>query len=69
MNHLYKSKWTSIEELYGWKHFEVLNIFKRKQEVEMICVCETDKKIMVPISDLKDESKWINGWNMLLKDR
>ena len=57
MNHLSKSKWTSTQKLYGWKHFEVLNIFNKKQEVEMICVCETDRKIMVPISDLKDNSK------------
>lgn len=63
MNHLSKSKWTSIQRLYGRKHFEVLNIFNKKQEVEMICVCETDRKTMVPINDLKDKSKWVNGWN------
>lgn len=63
MNHLSKSKWTSTQRLYGWKHFEVLNIFNKKQKVEMICVCETDRKVMFPTSDLKDKSKWVNGWN------
>jgi len=62
MIHLSKSKWTSIEKLNGWIHYEVLNVFKKKQEVEMFCVCESNIKVMIPINDLKNKSKWMTGW-------
>ena len=38
------------------------NTFKKKQKVEMFSVCERKNKIMIPIDDLKDRSKWIRGW-------
>ena len=62
MNYLSKSKWTSINKINGWRHFEVSNTFKKKQKVEMFSVCERKNKIMIPIDDLKDRSKWIRGW-------
>ena len=62
MNHLFKSKWTSIERLNGWRHYEVLNVLKKRQKVEMFSVCESDIKIMIPTNDLKDKSKWVTGW-------
>ena len=62
MNHLAKSKWTSIKKINGWKHYEVLNFFKKDQKVEMFSVCENSVKIVVSISDLKDRSIWIAGW-------
>ena len=62
MNHLYKSKWTSTQNLNGWRHYEVLNIFKKINQVEMFCVCDFKIKQMVPIQDLKDISKWTPGW-------
>ena len=27
---LYKSKWTSLKKINGWKHYEVANIDKKK---------------------------------------
>lgn len=62
MKHLFKAKWTSIEKLYGWRHYEVLNVFKNKQEVELFCVCQKDIKFNIPIKELKDKSKWLEGW-------
>ena len=62
MNHLFNSKWTSIQRLNGWRHYEVLNIFKNKKKVEMFCVCEKMIKIIIPIEDLKDKNKWLTGW-------
>jgi len=32
MKSLLKSKWTSIEKLNGWMHYEVLNVFKKKRK-------------------------------------
>ena len=40
----------------------MLNVFKKKQKVEMFSVCERNMKVMIPIDDLKDKSKWLNGW-------
>jgi len=62
MNHLSKSKWTSIERLNGWRHYEVLNIFKNRQEVEMFCICKSKIKIIISYKDLKNPSKWSKGW-------
>jgi tryptophan-rich hypothetical protein len=62
MNHLLKSKWTSIQKLNGWRHYEVLNILKKKNKVEMFCVCKNDIKVLIPIQELRDKSKWHTGW-------
>ena len=43
MNHLENSKWTSVKKIKGWRHYEVVNIFKKDKKVEMFSVCE--KKI------------------------
>lgn len=51
-----------MKRLNGWRHYEVLNVLKKKQEVEMFCVCESDIKVMIPMCDLKDKSKWVTGW-------
>ena len=66
MNHLFRSKWTSVNSLNGCRHYEVQNVLKNKKVVEMFCVCENEIKVSVPIKDLKDNSKWLAGW--LAKD-
>tara|TARA_B100001250_G_scaffold378291_1_gene368014 strand:- start:4390 stop:4623 length:234 start_codon:yes stop_codon:yes gene_type:complete len=62
MNHLSNSKWTSVLRMNGWRHYEVLNIFKKKKTIEMFCVCEKNIKIIIPMKDLKNKNKWLNGW-------
>lgn len=32
LSHLQKSKWTSLERLNGWRHYEVLNVFKKVKQ-------------------------------------
>ena len=59
---LFKSKWISVKMLKNGRHYEVLNIYKKKQEEEMFCVCQSDIKIIIPINDLLDKSKWETGW-------
>ena len=60
--HLYNSKWSSIEKLNGWIHYEVLNIFKEDREVEMFCVCDRSIKVKIHLSELNDKKKWVPGW-------
>ena len=59
---LYKSKWTSIDKVQGWRHYEISNVFKKKREVEIFSICNSDIKIIIPIDYLKDKSKWRAGW-------
>ena len=40
MKHLENSKWTSVKKIKNWRHYEVLNINKKAQKVEMFSVCE-----------------------------
>jgi len=62
VSNLENSKWTSIRKLKGWRHFEVLNINNKKNEVELFAVCDKSKKVIVKKSDLKKKNSWIRGW-------
>ena len=65
-NKLYKlgkSKWTSLEKLNGWKHYEVINVNKKSNKIELFAVCEKKKSVIVKKEDLKNKSLWIKGWN------
>ena len=62
MKHLEHSKWTAVNKVKDWRHYEVLNINKKKQKVEMFSVCAEKIKIEVTFQDLKDRSKWLSGW-------
>ena len=60
---LEKSKWTSLKKLNGWKHYEVINIDKKSNAIELFAVCEKEKRVIVQKEDLKNKSQWVRGWN------
>ena len=60
---LEKSKWTSLKKLNGWKHYEVINIDKKSNAIELFAVCEKEKRVTVQKEDLKNKSQWVRGWN------
>ena len=60
---LEKSKWTSLKKLNGWKHYEVINIDKKCNKIELFAVCEKEKRVIVKKEDLKNKSLWVRGWN------
>ena len=62
MKHLEHSKWTAVNKVKDWRHYEVLNINKKKQKVEMFSVCAKKIKIEATFQDLKERSKWLSGW-------
>lgn len=62
MKHLEHSKWTAVKKIKDWRHYEVLNINKKEQKVEMFSVCAKKNRIEVSFNDLKDDSKWLSGW-------
>ena len=60
---LKKSKWTSLRKLNGWKHYEVINIDKKSNKIELFAVCEKEKRVIVKKEDLKNKSLWVRGWD------
>ena len=57
-----KSKWTSLKKLNGWRHYEVINIDKKNNKIELFAVCEKSKRIIVRKEDLKNKRFWLRGW-------
>ena len=62
LSHLQKSKWTSLERLNGWRHYEVLNVFKKSGTVELFSACEAENHIFLNKEVLKDKKLWKRGW-------
>ena len=60
---LKKSKWTSLRKLNGWKHYEVININKKSNRIDLFAVCEKEKRVIVKKEDLKNKSHWVRGWD------
>ena len=58
-----KSKWTSLKRLNGWKHYEVINIDKRNNKIELFAVCEKEKRVIVKKEDLMNKNLWVRGWD------
>ena len=51
---LEKSKWTSLKKLNGWRHYEVINIDNKNNQIELFTVCENEIRIIVNKKDLKN---------------
>ena len=62
LSRLEKSKWTSLKKINGWSHYEVLNIDKKNDKIELFAVCEKEKRVIVSKKDLKDKQIWARGW-------
>ena len=62
LSKLDKSKWTSLKKLNGWRHYEVINIDKKNNLIELFAVCEKSKRVIVNREDLKNKRFWLRGW-------
>ena len=51
---LENSKWTSLKKLNDWKHYEVININKKNNQIELFAVCENKIRVIVNKKDLKN---------------
>jgi len=63
LSKLEKSKWTSLEKLNGWKHYEVINVDNKNDQIELFAICEKEKRVMVKKVDLKNKKIWKRGWD------
>ena len=59
---LENSKWTSLKKLNGWKHYEVININKKNNQIELFAVCEKEIRVIVKRDDLQNKQIWKRGW-------
>jgi tryptophan-rich hypothetical protein len=65
--YLVGSKWTCMQKIWGWRHFQVVN---RKNEdkwvfAEMVAACDPNVRFWVNAKILKDRSQWEAGWQSL----
>jgi len=66
MNKYLHSKWTSVEKINGWRHYEVKNVLKKRKQLELFSVCEKNINLIVEIDEIKDLQKWIPGWKEIV---
>lgn len=62
-----KSKWTSLEKINGWSHYEVLSLYKKTKKIELFSVCDKKIRIKINLNELKNKEKWLKGWKLIVK--
>ena len=67
MKNYLKSKWTSVQQKRGWRHFEVRNVVKKNKTLELAAVCDTKVRLTVDYNEISDRSKWTPGWIEVVK--
>ena len=66
MNKYLHSKWTSVEKINGWRHYEVKNVINKRKQLELFSVCDKNINLIVEIEEIKDKEKWIPGWKEIV---
>ena len=60
------SKWTSVNKIHGWRHYEVRNVLKKRKQLELFSVCDRKVSFVIELDEIKDREKWIPGWLEIL---
>lgn len=63
--HLLGSKWTAVQEVMGWRHFQVLNRQDRKGRIvfaELQSVCDPNVRFWINAQGLRNQQIWQSGW-------
>jgi len=65
--YLVGSKWTSQQQMFGWRHFQVVNRKNQGKWVfaEMVAACDPGVKFWVNANLLKNRAQWQAGWQSL----
>lgn len=65
--YLVGSKWTSQQQMFGWRHFQVVNRKNQGKWVfaEMVAACDPEARFWLNANLLKDRSQWLAGWQSL----
>ena len=65
MNYL-KTKWTSVKKINGWRHYEVRNVHKKHNKLELFSVCDKNNFVLIDLNEIKDNTKWTPGWKEIV---
>lgn len=62
--YLVGSKWTALQNTFGWRHFQVVNRKNQGKWVfaEMTASCDTKVRFWLNAKQLKNTSLWQAGW-------
>ncbi|MAQ43182.1 MAG: TIGR02450 family Trp-rich protein [Candidatus Marinimicrobia bacterium] len=60
------SKWTSVNKIFGWRHFEVRNVLKKQKKIELFSVCDKSISIIINIDEIENKEKWLPGWKEIV---
>ncbi|MEB3826304.1 TIGR02450 family Trp-rich protein [Phormidium sp. CCY1219] len=65
--YLVGSKWTALQETWGWRHFQVVNRKNQGKWVfaEVVAACDRQVRFWLNAKQLKDKSLWQAGWQSL----
>ena len=66
MKKILHSKWTSVEKLNRWRHYEVNNVFVKNKGLEIFSVCDKDILERVKIKEIKNKTKWVPDWEEIV---
>ena len=61
-----KSKWTSVNSVNGWRHYEVSEFNSKKNIFKLFAVCDKKISVFVTQADLKNDKKWVAGWKQII---
>ena len=65
--HLLGSKWTAVQPVMGWRHFQVHNRQERQGVVfaYLQSVCDESVSLWLNARQLKNRQLWLAGWQTL----
>jgi len=66
MNKYLNSKWTSVDKINGWRHYEVRNVLKREKQLELFAVCDKNISVIINLNEILNKEKWMPGWKEIV---
>ena len=61
------SKWTSVNTINGWRHYEVSGFDKEKKQLELFAICDKSVVLFIETVEIKNRKKWIPGWKQIME--
>ena len=62
MNKYLHSKWTSVDKINGWRHYEVNKDLKRRKQLEQLAVCDKNISVFININEILNKEKKMHDW-------
>lgn len=66
---LNKSKQPSLRNLYGWRHYQIINVNKRNDKIELFAVCDKSIWVFTKKEDLRNIKNWKRVWGLKIEKK